>query len=61
MPRDADVVSPRAGLVRGALAAWAVLVYVFLFAPIVLLVAAMIIVLLIIFRRSLEVEDAYRA
>src|SRR5918912_3608939 len=39
MPRDADVVSPRAGLVRGLLAAWAVLVYVFLFAPVALLVA----------------------
>src|SRR5919204_1003861 len=39
MPRDAEIVSPRAGLVRAALAGWAVLVYVFLFAPIVLLVA----------------------
>jgi spermidine/putrescine transport system permease protein len=39
MPRDADVVSPRAGLVRALLAAWAALVYVFLFAPIVMLVA----------------------
>jgi spermidine/putrescine transport system permease protein len=39
MPRDAEIVSPRAGLVRAGLAAWAVLVYVFLFAPIVLLVA----------------------
>jgi spermidine/putrescine transport system permease protein len=39
MPRDAEVVSPRAGLVRGLLGGWAVLVYVFLFAPVVLLVA----------------------
>src|SRR5947199_4777613 len=39
MPRDAEIVSPRAGLVRAGLAGWAVLVYVFLFAPIVLLVA----------------------
>src|SRR5881398_1203213 len=39
MPRDAEIVSPRAGLVRAALGAWAVLIYVFLFAPIVLLVA----------------------
>jgi ABC-type spermidine/putrescine transport system permease subunit II len=39
MPRDAEIVSRRAGLVRAALTAWAVLVYVFLFAPIVLLVA----------------------
>jgi spermidine/putrescine transport system permease protein len=39
MPRDAEVVSPRAGLMRASLAAWAVLVYIFLFAPIVLLVA----------------------
>src|SRR5216117_363419 len=39
MPRDADVVSPRAGLVRAALAAWAVLIYLFLFAPVALLVA----------------------
>jgi ABC-type spermidine/putrescine transport system permease subunit II len=39
MPRDAEIVSPRAGLTRAALGAWAVLVYVFLFAPIVLLVA----------------------
>src|ERR671936_3089404 len=38
MPRDAEIVSPRAGLVRAGLAAWAVLVYVFLFAPVVLLV-----------------------
>src|SRR5882724_7268960 len=39
MPRDAEIVSRRAGLVRFALGSWAVLVYVFLFAPIVLLVA----------------------
>ena len=39
MPRDAEIVSRRAGLVRFALGGWAVLVYVFLFAPIVLLVA----------------------
>src|SRR5881392_2349274 len=38
MPRDDEVVSPRAGLMRGLLGGWAVLVYVFLFAPIVLLV-----------------------
>ena len=36
--RDVEVVSPHAGLVKGLLGAWAVLVYVFLFAPIVLLV-----------------------
>ena len=36
--RDVEVVSPHAGLVKGLLSAWAVLVYVFLFAPIVLLV-----------------------
>jgi ABC-type spermidine/putrescine transport system permease subunit II len=39
MPRDADVVSARAGLMRAALGGWAVLVYVFLFAPVALLVA----------------------
>jgi ABC-type spermidine/putrescine transport system permease subunit II len=39
MPRDVEVVSPRAGLVRAALTSWAVLVYIFLFAPILLLVA----------------------
>jgi ABC-type spermidine/putrescine transport system permease subunit II len=39
MARDVDVVAPRAGLARGLFGAWAVLVYVFLFAPIVLLVA----------------------
>ena len=38
MPRELEVVSPRAGLVRGLLSSWAVLIYVFLFAPIVLLV-----------------------
>src|SRR6266496_4674819 len=39
MPRDAEIVSRRAGLMRLALSGWAVLIYVFLFAPIVLLVA----------------------
>ncbi len=39
MPRDVEVVSPRAGLARALLGGWAGLVYVFLFAPIVLLVA----------------------
>jgi spermidine/putrescine transport system permease protein len=39
MPRELEVVSPRAGLVRGALTGWAVLVYLFLFAPIALLIA----------------------
>ena len=39
MPRELEVVSPRAGLMRAALSVWAILVYVFLFAPIVLLVA----------------------
>jgi spermidine/putrescine transport system permease protein len=39
MARDAEIVSPRAGLVRGLLGGWAALVYVFLFAPIALLVA----------------------
>src|SRR6266576_144819 len=39
MPRDAEIVSRRAGLVRFALGSWAVLIYVFLFAPIALLVA----------------------
>src|SRR5690242_13615258 len=34
----ADVVAPRGRLVRGALTGWAVLVYFFLFAPIILLV-----------------------
>ena len=38
MPRDAEVVSPRAGLARALFGGWAALVYVFLFAPIVLLV-----------------------
>ena len=36
--RDVEVVSRHAGLVKGLLSAWAVIVYVFLFAPIVLLV-----------------------
>src|SRR3954471_7553776 len=36
--RELEVVSPHARLVRGLLGGWAVLVYVFLFAPIVLLV-----------------------
>jgi len=39
MPRDVEVVSPRAGLVRGLFGGWAALIYVFLFGPIVLLVA----------------------
>ena len=39
MPRDVEVVAPRAGLVRGLLGVWAAIIYVFLFAPIVLLVA----------------------
>ncbi len=39
MAREAEIVSPRAGLVRGLLAGWAGLVYLFLFAPIALLVA----------------------
>ncbi len=38
MAREVDVVSPRAGLARGLYGAWAVFIYVFLFAPIVLLV-----------------------
>ena len=36
--REVEVVSPHARLVKGLLGTWAVLVYVFLFAPIVLLV-----------------------
>jgi len=36
--REVEVVSPHAGLVKALLGTWAVLVYVFLFAPIVLLV-----------------------
>jgi spermidine/putrescine transport system permease protein len=36
--RELEVVSPHARLVRGLLGGWAVVVYVFLFAPIVLLV-----------------------
>src|SRR5205823_13868458 len=39
MPRDAEIVSRHGGLMRLALGGWAVLVYVFLFAPVVLLVA----------------------
>jgi spermidine/putrescine transport system permease protein len=39
MPRELEVVSPRAGLMRAALGTWAVLVYLFLFFPIGLLVA----------------------
>jgi len=39
MPRETEAVSPRAGLVRALLGGWAALVYVFLFAPIALLVA----------------------
>jgi spermidine/putrescine transport system permease protein len=39
MAREAEIVSPRAGLVRALLGGWAVLVYLFLFAPIALLVA----------------------
>src|SRR3954454_21003557 len=39
MRRDAEIVSARAGLVRAALGGWAILVYAFLFAPVVLLVA----------------------
>src|SRR5438067_13411627 len=38
MARDLDIVSRRGRLTRGALSVWAVFVYVFLFAPIVLLV-----------------------
>jgi spermidine/putrescine transport system permease protein len=39
MPRDVDVVSRHAGLTRALLGGWAALVYVFLFAPVALLVA----------------------
>lgn len=39
MARDVEVVSPRAGLAKGLYGAWAVFIYVFLFGPIVLLVA----------------------
>jgi ABC-type spermidine/putrescine transport system permease subunit II len=39
MAREAEIVSRHAGLTRAALAGWATLVYVFLFAPIALLVA----------------------
>src|SRR2546430_14251189 len=38
MAREAEIVSPRAGLTRALLGGWALLVYLFLFAPIVLLV-----------------------
>ncbi|MFL5967557.1 MAG: ABC transporter permease [Gaiellaceae bacterium] len=38
MARDLDVVSPRGRVVRGALSVWAILIYAFLFAPIILLV-----------------------
>ena len=36
--REFEVVSPRAGLVKALLGGWAVFIYVFLFAPIVMLV-----------------------
>ena len=36
--REVEVVSPHAGLVKALLGTWAVLVYIFLFAPIILLV-----------------------
>ncbi len=39
MPRELEVVSPRAGLMRAFLSGWAALVYLFLFVPIGLLVA----------------------
>ena len=39
MARDVEVVSPRGGLTLGLYTTWAVLIYVFLFAPILLLVA----------------------
>jgi len=39
MPRELEVVSPRAGLMRAFLSSWAALVYLFLFVPIGLLVA----------------------
>ena len=98
--RELEVVAPHARLVRTLLGGWAIFVYVFLFAPIALLVAfafnankygtfpftgwttrwfsqvfgdyqikdalkttlliaALIIVLLVIFRRSLEIKDPY--
>ena len=38
MARDLDIVSRRGRLTRGALSVWALLIYAFLFAPIVLLV-----------------------
>jgi spermidine/putrescine transport system permease protein len=37
--REAEIVSPRAGLARALYGTWAVLIYLFLFAPIALLVA----------------------
>jgi spermidine/putrescine transport system permease protein len=37
--RDVEVVAPRAGIARALYGTWAVLIYVFLFAPIALLVA----------------------
>src|SRR5438034_6260485 len=39
MAREAEIVSPRAGLTRALLGGWALLVYLFLFTPIGLLVA----------------------
>jgi spermidine/putrescine transport system permease protein len=39
MPRELEVVSPHAGLMRAFLSSWAALVYLFLFVPIGLLVA----------------------
>ena len=39
MAREVEVVSPRAGLARALYGTWAVLIYLFLFAPIALLVA----------------------
>jgi len=38
MARDAEIVSPRGGLVRAGLGVYGALVYLFLFAPIILLV-----------------------
>src|SRR5213082_3530302 len=39
MRRELEIVSPRAGLVRGAFYVWTACVYLFLFAPIALLIA----------------------
>ena len=39
MAREAEAVARHGGLARGLYGVWAVLIYVFLFAPIVLLVA----------------------